>query len=230
MAEVLLVVAAGPGLGRAVALRFARERFAVGLLARSPDRLSSLPAELTAAGATAVAVAGADVGDEGQLRAAIRALTGELGPATVLVFNGSAYVEGSGLSVSADDLRTALDVGVVAAMIAAQEVAEPMRTAGRGTVILTGSVAADRASTGATAVGVAKAGLRNLALSLHKELAADGVRVSTVTINGVLSGPHALDVDAVADRYWRLHSGSEPAGAVIAFPSDEDHGADSQAG
>jgi len=221
VAEVLAVVAAGPGLGRAVALRFAREGFAVGLIARSPERLSGLVAELTAGGATAVAVAGADVGEDDQLRAAIRELTGELGPVTVLVFNGSAYVEGSGLSISPADLRSALDVGVLAAMVAVQEVAAPMRIAGRGTVILTGSVAADHASTGATAVGVAKAGLRNLAQSLHKELAPDGVRVATVTINGVLSGTKALDVAAIADRYWQLHSASEPPEAVTTFPSDD---------
>jgi len=218
VAEVLVVVAAGPGLGRAVALRFAREGFAVGLVARSTDRLSSLVAELTAGGATAVAVAGADVGEEDQLRTAIRGLTGELGPVTVLVFNGSAYVEGSGLSISAAALRGALEVGVVGAMVAVQEVAAPMRAAGRGTVILTGSIAADRASTSATAVGVAKAALRNLAMSLHKDLAPDGVRVTTVTIDGVLSGPKALDVGAIADRYWALHAAPEPPGAVEVFP------------
>ena len=218
MSEVLVVVAAGPGLGRAVALRFAREGYAVGLVARSPERLSGLAAEASAAGAPAVAVAGADAGEEGALRAALRQVAGELGPATVLVFNGSAYVAGSGLSIAAADLRSALDVGVVGAMVAAQEVAGPMRETRRGSVILTGSVAADRASTGATAVGVAKAGLRNLALSLHKELATDGVRVSTVTIDGVLSGPGALDVNEVADRYWQLHSAPEAPEAVITFP------------
>ncbi|MCY7372179.1 MAG: SDR family NAD(P)-dependent oxidoreductase [Spirochaetaceae bacterium] len=224
MAEVLVVVAAGPGLGRAVALRFAREGFAVGLVARSPDRLSGLAAEVTAAGSPSVAVAGADVGEEDALRAALRQVAGELGPATVLVFNGSAYVEGSGLSISAADLRSALDVGVVGAMVAAQEVAAAMRAVGRGTVILTGSVAADRASTSATAVGVAKAGLRNFGLSLHKELAPEGVRVTTVTINGVLSGAKALDVAAIADRYWQLHSASEPPEAVTTFPMADPEG------
>jgi len=218
VAEVLVVVAAGPGLGRAVALRFAREGFAVGLVARSPERLSGLAAEVTAAGSPAVAVAGADVAEEDALRAALRQVAGELGPVTVLVFNGSAYVEGSGLSISAAELRSALDVGVVGAMVAVQEVAAPMRAAGRGTVVLTGSVAADRASTSAAAVGVAKAGLRNLALSLRKELAPDGVRVVTATINGVLAGPKALDVTAIADRYWQLHSASEPPVAVTTFP------------
>ena len=45
-ADVLVVVAAGPGLGRAVALRFAREGAAVGLVARSTDKLADLVAEV----------------------------------------------------------------------------------------------------------------------------------------------------------------------------------------
>lgn len=218
MAEVLVVVAAGPGLGRAAALRFAQEGFSVGLVARSADRLGDLAGELMAAGSPQAAVASGDVGDEAALRGAMRLLAAELGPATVLVFNGSAYVEGSALTLATSDLRLALDVGVVGAMVAVQEVAPAMRDAGRGTMLLTGSVAADRASTGATAVGVAKAALRNLTMSLHKELAPDGVRVATVTIDGVLSGPKALDVDAIADRYWQLHTQDEPPGPVEVFP------------
>ena len=212
------MVAAGPGLGRAVALRFARKRYAVGLVARSADRLAPLAAEVAAAGAPAVAVASGDAGEEDSLRSAVRQVVAELGPATVLVFNASAYVEGSGLSLGTADLRRALDVGVVAAMVAVQETAGPMRAAGGGTVILTGSVAADRASTGATAVGVAKAALRNLAMSLHKELAGDGVRVVTVTINGVLSGPRALDLDAVAEHYWSLVTQPEAPDPVHVYP------------
>ncbi|MGH8970081.1 MAG: SDR family NAD(P)-dependent oxidoreductase [Actinomycetes bacterium] len=218
MTDVLVVVAAGPGLGRAVALRFARQGFAVGLVARSADRAGDLAAAVLAAGAPQVAVAAGDVGDEAALRAALRELADELGPATVLVFNGSAYVEGSGLTLPASGLRLALDVGVVGGMVSVQEVAPAMRTAGSGTILLTGSVAADRGSTSAPAVGIAKAGLRNLALSLAKELAPDGVRVSTVTIDGVLSGPKALDVDQIAERYWALHSAADPPPAVDVFP------------
>ena len=217
--EVLVVVAAGPGLGRSVALRFAREGVAVGLLARSAGSAEALADELRAAGSPEVAVATADVGDEGALRDALGQLRGRLGPATAMVYNGSAFVQGSGLTLAAVDLRLALDVGVTGAMVTAQEVAPAMREAGRGTLLLTGSVAADRASTGATAVGVAKAALRNLALSLHKELAPDGVRVTTVTIDGVLQGPKALDLDEIADLYWRLHTGPVSPPPVVIHPS-----------
>ena len=218
-ADVLVVVAAGPGLGRAVALRFAREGAAVGLVARSSDTLGGLVAEVSAAGARAVATAAADVGDEAGLRAAMDALRGELGEATALVYNGSAYVEGAVTALPAERLRLALDVGVVGALVAAQQAVPSMRAAGRGTVLLTGSVAADRASTSAAAVGVAKAALRSLARSLHKEVAGDGVRVTTVTIDGVLAGPDALDVEEIADLYWRLHTQPEAPADVVIFPT-----------
>lgn len=216
--EVLVVVAAGPGLGRSVALRYAREGAAVGLVARSVESAEALAGELRAAGAPEVLAAAGDVADETALRAALGDLREQLGPATALVYNGSAFVQGSGLTLAPADLRLALDVGVTGAMVAAQEVAPAMREAGRGTLLLTGSVAADRASTSAAAVGVAKAALRNLAMSLHKELAPDGVRVTTVTIDGVLQGPKALDLDEIGDLYWRLHTQPEAPPAVVVHP------------
>lgn len=218
-APVLVVVAAGPGLGLAVAQRFAREGWSAGLVGRSAEKLADLASVVREAGGGRVASATADVGDETALRAALRSITDELGAADVLVYNGSAYVQGSGLSLTTEELHLALDVGVTGAMVAVQEVAPAMQAAGTGTVVLTGSVAADRASTSAAAVGVAKAALRSLARSLHKELAADGVRVVSVTIDGVLSGPGSLDLDAIAERYWQLATGSDQPAAVELFPA-----------
>ena len=218
MTDVLVVVAAGPGLGLAIARRFAREGAAVGLVARSADRLAELAEEVVHAGSPAVSTAAADVADETALRAALAALRRDLGEVTVLVYNGSAYVAGTVTALTAQQLRLALDVGVVGALVAVQETVPAMRAAGRGTVLLTGSIAADRASTRAAAVGVAKAGLRSLARSLHKEVADDGVRVTSVTITGALSGPRALDLDEVAELYWRLHMATVSPPPVVVHP------------
>lgn len=208
MSDTLLVVAAGPGLGAAIARRFAREGTAVGLVARSAERLGGLVDELRALDVP-VEVAEADVADTHALRSALADLRRRLGEPDVLVYNGSEYVEGRPTEVPPDAVLHAVQVGVTGALVAVQEVAPAMRAAGRGTILLTGSEAAVNPYPGAAAVGIAKAGLRNLALSLEKELAPEGVHVTTVTIRGVLKPGTAFDPEVIAERYWELQG--EPA-------------------
>jgi short-subunit dehydrogenase len=204
MSPILAVVAAGPGLGLSIARRFAVEGFDVALLARSADRLAPIVAELEALGVRVHAVA-ADVADEASLRAGMSEVRRGLGDPDVLVYNASEYVEGRPSEVDYGRFVHGLLVGVGGALVAAQEVAPAMRARGRGTVLLTGSEAALRPSVQAAGLGVAKAGLRNLAMSLAAELREDGVHVTTVTIRGVLKPGSFFDPDKVAEHYWRLH-------------------------
>jgi NADP-dependent 3-hydroxy acid dehydrogenase YdfG len=220
--DVLVVVAAGPGLGLAVARRFAREGATIGLIARSGERLEQLAAELRDTGAT-VGVAVSDVADPVSLRQAFATLRELVGDASALVFNASEYVEGRPAEVPYDDFMHGVYVGVGAALVSVQEVVPAMRTAGRGTVLLTGSIAAEKPSVSAATVGVAKAALRNLGLSLHRELADDGVQAVTVTIRGVLQGAKALDVAEIADLYWSLHVRPRDAWqAEVTFPAEQE--------
>jgi short-subunit dehydrogenase len=217
--ESVVIVAAGPGLGLAVARRFAREGADIGLIARSTDSLEELADGLRGEGAT-VAVAESDVADPVALRRSFATLRELIGNPTVLVFNASEYVEGRPAEVSYDAFMHGVYVGVGAALVSVQEVVPAMRAAGRGTVLLTGSVAAEKPSVSAATVGVAKAALRNLGLSLHSELAPDGIQAVTVTIRGVLRGPKALNVDEIADRYWALHNQPrETWTPEVSFPS-----------
>jgi len=204
MTEIVAVVAAGPGLGLSVARRFAREGADIALVARSAERLAPLVGELETLGVR-VHAASADVADERSLRAGLEDVRRALGDPSVLVYNGSAYVEGKPTSVGYDAFVHCLLVGVAGALVAVQEVAPSMRAAGRGTVLLTGSEAAIKPSVGAAALGVAKAGLRNLAYSTAAELGSDGVHVTTVTIRGMLKRGTAFDPDRIAEHYWRLH-------------------------
>ena len=195
----------------------------LGLGARPLHGVPGVAAGVGAPAVGPVATATADVADESGLTSALADVTAALGPAHAVVYNGSAYVEGSPLRLSPADLRYAMDVGVTGALITAQATAPALRAlaaeGGTSALLLTGSIAADRASTAAAAVGVAKAGLRNLAFSLHKELAADGVRVVTVTIDGVLQGPNALDLGQLADFYWQLVRANEVPNAQMRYPS-----------
>jgi short-subunit dehydrogenase len=205
MSGIVAVVAAGPGLGLSIARRFATEGFDVALVARSRDRLAPIVAELSALGVRVQAVE-ADVADEASLRAGMTEVRRELGDPDVLVYNASEYVEGRPTEVDYGRFVHGLLVGVAGALVAVQEVAPAMRARGSGTVLLTGSEAALRPSVQAAGLGVAKAGLRNLALSLAADLRYDGVHVTTVTIRGVLKPGTFFDPDRVAEHYWRLHA------------------------
>jgi NAD(P)-dependent dehydrogenase (short-subunit alcohol dehydrogenase family) len=200
-APLLAVVGAGPGLGLAVASRFASEGFRLALVARSPDRLdlSVLPP-----GAAPV-LAAADAGDAASLRDAFARIRAEAGDPDVLVYNASLWVPGRPTELDAEAFVTGLRVGAVGALVAAQEVAAGMRAAGRGTILLTGSGVALRAKAASAGLAAQKAALRSLAFTLADELGPDGVHVATVTIAGVLAAGTFYDPALIAETYWRLH-------------------------
>src|SRR5215472_11919004 len=78
MPKSIAVFGAGPGLGQAVARRYAREGYAVTLVARRPEPLDRLAKDLTSAGATAHVIT-ADLSDTGatpRLAEKIRAKAG----------------------------------------------------------------------------------------------------------------------------------------------------------
>jgi short-subunit dehydrogenase len=82
----LVIVGAGPNLGLAVARRFGRDGFAVGLISRTGSRLVELAAQLQLDGVTA-AGAVADIRDSDALVGAIHRLADELGPVEVLEYS-----------------------------------------------------------------------------------------------------------------------------------------------
>lgn len=202
--EILVVVGAGPGLGAAIASRFGAEGVPVVLVARSAQRLGSLVDELAAQGVTAYGVEG-DAADPKSLRAAFGRIREAYGDPTVLVYNASRYLAGTPTEVDVADVVHGFAVGVAGAFVSAQEVTPAMRRAGRGTVLLTGSGVGLTPFVGSAGLGVAKAGLRNLAASLADELEPDGVHVATVTVHGVIGKGERFAPAALAEEYWCLH-------------------------
>lgn len=181
---VVLVVGAGPGVGAAVARRFASEGLAVGLISRSGDRLEALAEELRAEGAT-VGWAACDLTDAAALSEAVDGLAGKLGPLRAVHFNPSVFRPRDPLHLSVEDLLEDVAVGV-GALLTTVRAARPHLSEG-ARITATGSMAADRPSHEAASLGVQKAGLRNLVRSIDATLSADGIRAVSVTVRGVLS-------------------------------------------
>lgn len=202
LAKVVAVVGAGPGLGQAVAARFAREGWTAALLGRDPARLAQV-ANAVGAGARTYPV---DATDEPALRAALAQVADDAGDPQVLVFNLSQTVLGTPTEVSTDDVVDGLRVGLLPALVSLQAVAPAMREAGTGTVLMTGSGVGVTPWPGGAGLSIQKAALRNLALAAAKELAPDGVHVATVTIHGTMKPGTAFDPGLIAEHYWRLHT------------------------
>lgn len=196
----MTVVGAGPGLGLAVARRFAAEGAAVALVARDAGRLGALAEPLAALPVPA------EVSDVEALRAAFTVVRTTLGDPTVLVYNVGTNLVGPPSLLPYEEFRTAMAVGPAGLLASAQEVLPAMRAAGRGTILVTGSGQALHPMAEFGAVGPQKAAVRALALALAEEVEPDGVHVVTVTIRGGIEAGTYFDPDRIAERFWALHT------------------------
>lgn len=200
----LFVIGAGPGVSAAVARRFGREGFGVVAFARRADALEQQVQALRAAGIEAHGCQ-ADAADAAGLAEAIRRAAATHGQPDVLVYNaaGARFKPLAGLT--ADELMVDLQVSVGGALAAAQAVLPGMRERGRGTVLLTGGGFAFEPMPALASLGVGKAAVRNLAFSLHAELAPSGIHAATVTICGMVKPGTVFDPDRIAESFWALH-------------------------
>ena len=161
-------------------------------------------AELTAAGIDATFFE-ADAGEPAALSSAFAQIRQQLGEASVLIYNGFAMRMASPSKTTPEDLLADLRTNVGGALAATHEVLPAMRAAKRGTILFTGGGFALDPVPQFASVGVGKAALRNLALSLAKELNPDGIHVATVTICGMVKAGSHFDPDQIATKFLELH-------------------------
>jgi len=198
-APVYVVLGAGPGLGLAVARRFAREGYAAVLVGRSEAEMRPLVETLREEGHTADA-AGVDLTDAASVRTVVDAVGALHGRIDVLHFNPSAWREKDPLHLTVPQLLEDVALGAGALLPAVQAARHYLHEGAR--VLATGSSAADTPWEGASSLGVQKAALRNLVTSLDATLAPDGIRAVAVQVNGSLSADGPFSPPPIADAMW----------------------------
>jgi NAD(P)-dependent dehydrogenase (short-subunit alcohol dehydrogenase family) len=215
--RVAAVLGVGPGLGAAVARRFAGEGFDVALMARREESVAGVRKEIEGRGGTALPVS-ADATDPDSVAAAFEVVRRELGDPEVLVYNAGAFQMGGILELSPEQFDGSFRANCAGAFYAAQQVLPAMVGAGRGTILLTGASAALRGKANFSALAVGKFGLRALAQSMARELGPQGIHVSHVIVDGQIDTPRIremfpdredhtlLSPDAIAEAYWMLHA------------------------
>lgn len=159
-------------------------------MARNASRLAEMARELDPSGDRVETVA-LDLTDEGELWPAVDEIGRRHGRIDVLHFNPSAWRQHDPLHLGVEELLDDLRLGVTP-LLPAVQAARPYLGSG-GRIVVTGSAAADKPWHEAASLGVQKAALRNLVISLDATLAPDGIRAVNVQVDGVLadSGPFA---------------------------------------
>jgi len=188
--KVGIVSGAGPGIGRATALAFAREGADVAVAARSRESLDELAAEVKSLGRRAIAVP-TDITDPEQCRHLAQATFEAFGRIDVLVNN--AYTARPFVSfVDADlqDWRNAMEVNFWGSLNMTQAVVPYMRDLGEGRIIMT-SAAMRHALEGTGAYAASKGALRTASRLLARELGKFGIRVNTVTPGVTADNPNS---------------------------------------
>jgi NAD(P)-dependent dehydrogenase (short-subunit alcohol dehydrogenase family) len=184
-----LVTGGGSGIGLAVARRLKADGAVITICGRSEERLDAALAEL---GGDVTAVP-ADVTDEGEVAAAVRAAA-DAAPGglrvAVACAGGSTHM-GPLVTTSADELRSVLDVNVVGTFNTIKHATPHLVRNGGGSIVAVSSIAAVLSHPYLGPYGVAKAGIDMLVKVAADELGRSNVRVNAVR-------PGLVDTELVA--------------------------------
>ncbi len=227
--KVAAVTGAGAGIGKAIALRFAREGARLTVSDRDVASAERTAAEIRSAGGEAVAMA-CDVSDEAQVTAFVARAVEAFGTLDILV-NNAAFVRHAPLAHTQTkawkkSLEVTLD-GTFYGLRAALQVMLPRRT---GVILNITSGAGLGGEPFHNAYGAAKAAIHNLTALACVENAGEGVRVNAIcpgpidtdTLRSALEqrpGGLAHFVEQIPAR--RLGAADDVASCAVFLASDE---------
>ena len=176
--QVVWITGGGSGLGRAMALEFAREGAQVAVSGRRQDRLEDVRKLIEALGSKGAAIP-CDVTDEAQVTETVRQVVDRLGRLDVAVANAGFSVSGRIEELSADDWRRQLEVNVIG-LTSTVRCALPELRKTRGRVVLIASVTAFLGLPKSGAYCASKAAVRSIGETLSAELRGSGVTCTTI--------------------------------------------------
>ncbi len=251
--KVVVITGVGrpQGVGRAAALRFAREGAKlvladlatgdrrVGEIEGTPPDLEAVTNEVVAGGGEAIAVP-TDVSKEADVRRLIAAAVERFGRVDSMVANAALLAgKGDPLDISLETFMRIQEVNLAGVFLCAREsVRQMLAQGGGGTIVTVGSRAARRGDANIAVYSASKFGVIGLTQSFAMAYAKDGIRVNCVCPGAVdtdmyvrqakdFAAREGLDLEAAREKMGsviplgRLTSGEDVAKAIVWFASDE---------
>ena len=232
MSDVLLITGGSRGIGAATARLAAARGYAVAItyIANQPAA-DALVAELTEAGATAIAIQ-ADAASEADTVHAFDTIDQQLGPLTALVNNAGIDYAAPVADLDASELERLFAVNVTGTMLGCREAVRRMaRSTGGtgGTIVNVSSMAATIGGRpGAAAYAATKAAVDAFTIGIAREVADDGIRVNALrpgmtrtNITDYLEDPATEERIAATIPMRRIAATEEIAAPILWLLSEE---------
>lgn len=180
--STVVITGASSGIGRAAALRFAKEGADVVLASRRQDALNEVARECRSHKVRALAVP-ADVTDDAEVGQLARRAVEAFGKIDIWINNAGVSVFGPFLETPLKDFRRVLDVDIMGYVHGARAALKQMRQQRQGVLINVSSVVGEIAQPYTASYSVSKAGVNALSVSLRQELALEKLRnIHVVTV------------------------------------------------
>lgn len=189
--RIAVVTGGGRGIGREIALSFAREGADVAVWDLDADNAAAVAVEIVGMGRAALAVSG-DVSDEAAVAAGMAEVVAALGPVDILVNNAGIQTTAPLAQMETAMWDQMIAVNLRSVFLCTRAVLPAMMERGWGRVISTASQLVHKGAPERAHYCAAKAGIVGLTRALAYEVAKSGVTVNAIC-------PGAIDTDMVRD-------------------------------
>jgi 2-hydroxycyclohexanecarboxyl-CoA dehydrogenase len=186
MTKTALVTGAAAGIGRACALRLAREGIAVGVLDINFEGCEAVVSEIEVAGGRAVALR-ASIADRGQVTAAISKLRETFGSVTILINNAGISNFIPFEEITDTDWDKMFEINARGTFIVTQTVLPDMKAASWGRVINISSSSAQTGSAEQVHYSASKGAMISMTRSLAQALGPMGITVNNIPPGAVMN-------------------------------------------
>ena len=184
--KVALITGAGRGIGRGIALAFAREGAALVLASRSADQLAQVAEEAAEVSREKVVVQVADVSDEQQVEELFARVSSEFGRLDLLVNNAGAFDGGPLDELSALAWDRVINTNLRGPFLCTRAALRLMKPNSSGRIINIGSIAAQRVRPNSAPYAASKHGLWGLTQATALEGREYGVTCGAIHPGNVM--------------------------------------------
>jgi NAD(P)-dependent dehydrogenase (short-subunit alcohol dehydrogenase family) len=211
--ETVLVTGGGTGLGKAIAVEFARLGANVAVVSRGEEHRAAGIAAVEAAGGKAIGVA-CDIRQAEQVAAAFDAVEAQLGLPGVLVNNAAGNFPVPAEDLSPNGWRSVIEIVLGGTFLCSREFGRRhIAASAPGAIVNIGASYAWTGGPGFAHSAAAKAGVQNLTETLAVEWAPYGIRVNSLVPGLFPHQDETADIRGVPERGQREEARA-PAGRV----------------